>query len=140
MSFQEKSTWVSLAVNSGIFGFYFYHAFAVLGNPEALDRGLIVLFVGLVILTIIVQTVSHILLSLMYRKDEQAGIDERDKLIELKANRVSYIILAGGVWLTFFGLMVLPIQIVLANILMAFFIISEVVGYGVQLYYYRRGI
>ena len=140
MSFQEKSTWISLAVNSAIFGYYFYHAFEVLGNPEALDRGLIVLFVGLVILTIIVETVSHILLSLVYRKDEQAGADERDKLIELKSNRVSYLILTVGVWLTFVGLMILPIQIVLANILMASFIISEIVGYGVQLFSYRRGI
>lgn len=139
MTFQEKSIWVTVVVTVIIFGYYFTQAIIIISNPSIPEVALIGLFIGVTVITIIVQIVLQSVLAIANRKDAEKGEDERDKLIELKATRISYFILIFGVWTTCISILIISSTIILANLLLFFFIIAELTGFISQLIYYRRG-
>lgn len=142
MSFKEKSIWISLIITVLIFGFYFVFTFTTIKNisPEEAAGTIAGIFIGVIILTIVMEIFLHSILAIAFRKEAKQGEDERDKLIELKGSHFSYIILAVGVWITGISLLFGSTPIMTANILLLFFIMAEIVGFAVQLYFYRRGI
>ncbi len=140
MSFKEKSIWISLIATIIIFGFYFSKTFPLFRNFDDNNTEMVMLFIGVVILMIIVQIISHIVLAVFNRKDAEAGEDERDKLVELKATRIAHFVLITGVWLTASCLLITKSPLMLVNIMIFFFILSEVLGFIAQLFYYRKGI
>ena len=140
MSFQEKSIWISLGLTLLIFGSYFSTAFTVFQDPEVSNSTLTGLFIGAIILVVIIQIVLQSALAIAHRKEAGIGNDERDNLIELKATRISHFILVFGVWATGLAMFLLLSPVVMANIIMFFFILSEIVSYCMRLIYYRRGI
>lgn len=140
MSFQEKSIWISLVSTILIFGYYFTQAISVFKNPDVHKTNLIGLFVGVIFLVVIIQIISQSILALVNRKEAEKGEDERDHLIKLKATRMSYFILVFGVWVTGISMLILPSPLVMANIIMFFFILSEIAGFTSQLLHYRRGV
>ncbi len=112
MSFKEKSIWVSLIVTIIIFGFYFVFAFTTIKNnsAEAARTSLLGIFIGTIILITVIQIILHIVLAITFRNEAVKGEDEREKLIELRATRISYFFLVAGVWISglslFFALFV----------------------------------
>ncbi len=140
ISFQEKSIWISLIVTLLIFGYYFIQSVIVLKNPLSDSSELIGLFIGTIILTVIIQVVLQIILAITNKKEAVQGKDERDNLIKLKAFRISYFILVIGVWVTGMSMLILASPFIMANVIMFFFILSEVAGFVTQLFYYRRGL
>lgn len=146
ISFQEKSIWVALVVTILIFGSYFTFAFSAfyegISDPNA-DytklSALIPLFIGAIVLISVILGFLHIFLAPAFNKATQIGEDERDKLIALKATRISYIILVFGIWVTGVNMLWLP-PLVMLNILAFFFFLAEIVGWSKQLFYYRRGV
>ena len=153
MSFQEKSILGSLCITVSLFGLYFIKVFEVVtsGSSESL-LSLPFALIGIVVAVVAVEIVYHVTIALISRRDAEAAADERDKLIEAKATQISYYILAAGCVTTvghmliagylgssFIGPAIEPI-IVAANMLVFSFILAESVGFGMQLYYYRRGI
>ncbi len=140
MTFKEKSTWVHLVTTIIIFGFYFSKTFTVFFSSKTVDPNLFNLFISAVILLIIIEIILHIILGILFYKQSEKGEDERDNLIELKATKVSYFILVLGVWITAASIIKITSPFILANIIMAFFILAEIVGWSIQLFHYRRGI
>jgi len=140
MSFQEKSIWISLISTILIFGYYFTQAISVFNNPDVHNTNLIGLFIGIIILVVIIQIASQTIVAIVHRKEVEKGEDERDNLIKLKATRISYFILVFGIWITVISLLIFQSTLVMANIIMFFFILSEIVGFTSQLFYYRRGV
>ncbi|MBD3386672.1 hypothetical protein GF407_17345 [candidate division KSB1 bacterium] len=157
MSFQEKSIWICLVVilliSVPYFTFTFSAFFEAFSDPNPDDTNpflTIPLFIGACVLIAIVVAVLHIVLAIAFYKETEAGEDERDNLIELKATRISYFILVLGVWTTgasmFLFLLFLAkanvflLPLAMANIIMFFFFLAEIVGWSIQLFYYRRGI
>jgi len=140
MSYQEKSIWISLFTTILIFSYYFTNAFSALNNIDSNKTKIIGLFIGVVALVVIVEIVLHIALSFAYRKDTDKGKDERDKWIELKATRNAHFLLIVGVWITGVSMLMTESSLVLANIIMFFFILSEILGFATHLLYYRRGV
>ncbi len=140
LSYREKIIWISLISTTLIFGYYFFSAFKVFNDPEVANETLIGLFIGLVIWIIIIQIILQILFAIANKKEALKGEDERDKLIELKSTRVSYYILVLGVWFSVFSILTISSTFILANLIMFFFILAEIVGYITQLVYYRKGI
>lgn len=142
ISYREKSIWVSLLSTLFIFGYYFYSAFSILRTPYANMHmfALMGLFIGVMVWMIIVQIVLHIILAIVNRAEAEKDEDERDKLIDLKATKVSYYLLILGVWVTIFSLFVLQSPAWTATILLFISILAELVGFAVQLFYYRRGV
>jgi hypothetical protein len=144
MSFREKSIWISLISTLLIFGDYFLNVIALANLSEAVAKTAIVL---IIIVEIIFQTV----LALNNHKAANLGADERDKLFEYKGNNFGYTVLVIGVLLTLGRMVsleispefieqfkVLNIPFLTAHILLFSFILSEVVRFSAQLYYYRR--
>ena len=141
MSFKEKSIWVSLIVTIIIFGFYFVFAFTTIKNnsAEAARTSLLGIFIGTIILITVIQIILHIVLAITFRNEAVKGEDEREKLIELRATRISYFFLVAGVWISGLSLFFAPSSILIANIILLSFILAEIAGFTSQLYFYRRG-
>jgi hypothetical protein len=140
LSYQEKSIWVSLVSTLIVFGYYFLNAMKIFNNSKIENLAITGLFIGTVIILIIIQIVFQSIIAIINRKEAQKGEDERDNLIELKATRISYFIIVLGVWVTALSFLILSSTIIMANTIMFFFILAEIVGYIIQLIYYRRGI
>ena len=153
MSFKEKSAWISLISTTCIFGYYFYSIFMLIGEPtEAARESAKDYLIQAVFLSIVVEIFFHAVLGLTSNKETEIKGDERDKMYEYKANNLGYSVLGIGVilslvriitlehnptWAEHYSAAQIPMQT--AQILMLFFILSEIVRFSGQVFYYRRG-
>ncbi|MDH3439708.1 MAG: hypothetical protein OEM63_03065 [Gammaproteobacteria bacterium] len=105
--------------------------------------------IGVVVAVVIIEVAYHVVIALASRPEDQ---DERDVLIEARATRISYFILVTSC-VTIIGHTILNAYfeqdvtdrilinpIMTANYILLSFILAEIVGFAMQLYYYRRGI
>ncbi len=144
MSYMEKSLIASLGITLLIFGWYLYGAFSILSlNPEL--PGL----VEIIILIVWVVVLESIIQSFIAIKNKSQLEDERDKLIEKVAYRYSYGVLSVGIWFLMMQILfdtwfdnhlMLTTPYGMFHWLLLFFVLSEVVRFGTQLYYYRKGV
>jgi len=140
----EKSLIASLGITLLIFGWYLYGAFSILSlNPEL--PGL----VEIIILIVWVVVLESIIQSFIAIKNKSQLEDERDKLIEKVAYRYSYGVLSVGIWFLMMQILfdtwfdnhlMLTTPYGMFHWLLLFFVLSEVVRFGTQLYYYRKGV
>jgi hypothetical protein len=137
MSFREKSDWCSF-LSLCVFGFFFFqlaHDFLTYGHPP---RNYFALFFGLAGLMVAIQVVSHVGLVILSPKDAEAPVDERERLIHLRAVRVSYYVLLVGVFLVI-GTMHLGFSIwQMAHCILFVIWLAELVRYGLRLFFHRR--
>ena len=138
MSFREKSTWISLVTTLFIFGYYFTEAFPALSDGDADSMKIFGLFIGVIIGVVVLQVLLHGALAIAFRKEAEKGDDERDKLFELRATRNAYFLLVLGVCATGAGMLLTSSPFVMANIILFFFVLSEIAGFITQLFYHRR--
>ena len=153
MSFREKSIWISLISTLLIFGDYFLNIISLGGLPdEAGKAAALGLSLRATFLIIIVEVIFQGMLAVGNRKAAELGADERDKLFEFKGNNFGYTLLVIGVFITL-GMIVilelnpefiaqfsvLKIPLLTAHILLFSFILSEIVRFSTQLYFYRSG-
>jgi hypothetical protein len=151
MSFKEKSIWLSLVTTVLIFSYYFIKIFALLDEPEALAKNAALgLLLKITISIIIVEAVLQSILAASNRNVADLGADERDTLFAYKANNLGYGALVIGVIFTIGQMLILQfnpkwtdhnvmlsIPLLTIHILLFSFIVSEVVRFSAQLYYYR---
>ena len=140
LSFKEKTIWTSLIITILVFSIYFIKVFSLLNEQNIDKTAIITLFIGVVVLMIIIEIVSHIILAIVYKKDVNIEIDEREKLIDLKSTQISYYILIFGVFQSGISLMTTASPFIIANIILFFFILAEIVGDSIRLYYFKRGV
>ena len=143
-SYKEKGLIASLGVALLIFGWYFYVAFSNLKlNPE--PPGFVEIIV-LIVLIVFLESIIHSLLSFKNRTQLE---DERDKLIEKVSYRYGYWVLSACIWFLMVQILLdtrfdhLPILTTpngIFHLLLFFFVLSEVINFITQLYYYRKGI
>jgi len=165
MSYQEKRTITSILSGILILAAYLLYAF----NPERLSRLAandlkswaitMLVFIGIgVVATIIIQIVFHILLSISIAiqakiqdqecddKEIEKSInseiveDERDKMIELKSNRVGFFLSGLGFIGALASLAMNYSPVVMLNILFITFSLGSVSEGIAQLVYYRKGM
>ncbi|HEX2921808.1 MAG TPA: hypothetical protein VHO50_11650 [Bacteroidales bacterium] len=137
-------TIISTVLILACYTFYVYHKY-VAGNFEILNDftfwGKSFLF--LIPVTIVSQIIIHIIFAIINKivtnEDVQMLSDERDKLIELKAIRISH-------WLFTFGFLLAMISLVIGMppysmfiILILSGVISSIVSEIAKIYYYRKG-
>ena len=143
-SYKEKGLIVSLVVTLLIFGWYLYGAFSNLSlNPEPPG------FIEIIILIILVVVLESIIHSFVALKNKSQLEDERDKLIEKISYRYSYWFLSACIWFLmvqilldarFDNHLMLTTPYGMFHFLLLFFVLSEVIHFGTQLYYYRKGV
>jgi len=138
MSFREKSAWISLVLLLGIFGTYFWNSQRVLAGRLDHDD-FFRIGVILIVLFVVLEIVLHVLVAIQSPKEARTPKDERERLIEMKATTVAFHVLVAGGLLSIatihFGWGSYAItQHVLLSI-----VVAELVKFGGQIAYYRRG-
>jgi hypothetical protein len=135
LSFREKSLWLVLASLVACFAFYF----GTVPSPMPVDLGptQVALFIGAVVLLVIAQVVGHLVIVLFDRRD---ATDERGRLIELKGERIGAYVLATGVFLALSTAVVVPGNFACSHVLLASWVIAQVVEIAAQLGYHRLGV
>ena len=149
-SYKEKSLITSLVVTLLIFGWYFFGVFSnVTATPsEQFD------FNDVIRVIILIAILEGIIKWFFSKKDEADLVDERDKLIDTKSYRNSYWILcigawfilmqllfeAAGIWSNSYHTLVFTSPTYIAHLLLLFFVLSEVIHFSTQLFYYRKGV
>ncbi|HEU4883576.1 MAG TPA: hypothetical protein VFT45_15055 [Longimicrobium sp.] len=134
LSFQEKSLWLMFVSLVAGFGFYFMTVLP----PDAADvlPQQVLLFAVAVVMLVILQIAGHIVIALVDRRTET---DERDRLIGLKGTRNAGYVLATGVFFALCAAMVTEGNFVFTHLLLAFWVLAQLVDIGSQLFLYRRG-
>lgn len=136
-SFEEKSVWVTLSCMATVFAVYFVLAGRMLVAGVTSVLPFVPLFAVVVALLVVVLIVGHIVVAVVSRPD---GRDERDRLIEWRAESNSSWLLGVGVVAAVFGLATPIAPAWIANGLLLALFFSEAMKQAFQLYYYRRGV
>jgi hypothetical protein len=144
LSFREKSLWLMIVSLVIAFGFYFTNAlrahFALARRGEAgaltVTAAQVGLFVVAVVLSVVLAVLGHVLIAIIDRRGET---DERDRLISLKGERNGSFVLATGVFCSLCLAVFTPGNFVFTHVLLAFWVLAQLVEYGSQLVLYRRG-
>ncbi len=165
MSYQEKKTIVSLVAGLLILAAYCIYVFNKIQSGTAAPDDLkfwataMLVFIGIgVVALIVILIVFHILLSItMAVKEEMLNgeyddkkiektleldmvEDEMDKLIGLKAMRISYAVVGIGFIAALVSLVLNYSPAVMLNIMFFSFGIGSMMEGVTQLYFYRRGV
>jgi hypothetical protein len=149
MSFQEKNVAVTLANFTLILGFYLVRLFQLIQsgsfNPTNVFR-LWGLVVGCaVVVTIFATILTHVVSAIFQaiKTNEKPDIkdiaDERDKLIDLRGTKVTYLLSSIGSFLAMLTFVLGQPPLVMFTLLIFFGIVAQIIGDMVRLYLYRRG-
>lgn len=149
MSYQEKRNFLSIFTTILILTIYSIYIFTRYQQSN-LDMTEDLSFWGLVILIFIpisiaaslgIEILFNIFNTIITKEEEDPCFtDERDKLIEIKAMRISYGIVGVGFLLSMLSLVIKMPTPVMLNIVFFSFYFAEIFGSIVKIYYYRRGI
>lgn len=132
MNYREKSAAAALVATLLGLGVYL-----ALVRGAAHPLAIVPAVIGMAVLMIVVLVAAHILMAALRQTDSG---DERDMAIILRASHNAYLVLAVGAW-GIIGLALLGASLLtIANAAMIGFTLSEIVRYGSQLFYYRRGM
>jgi hypothetical protein len=148
LSYQEKSILGSLLAVVVVYGYYFASVLRNVSRPE-FDGGSLGRLMLAVIAIIVIEVVYHIVLALESKTEPK---DERDTLIECKAYRNAYFLLATGAALVITYVIVAglardaaPTRIIVTpfltvNLVLFVMVVAELMKVLTQLFYYRRGL
>lgn len=150
MSFQEKNVTVSLANFTLILGFFAIRIIQMIrsGSFESTNvfRLLGITIVLAVIVTIFATILTHIVSAIIHAiktGEEKANVedieDERDKLIDLRGTKLTYIVSSLGVFLSMLTFVFGQPPLVMFTLLIFFGLMAQVTGDVLRLYLYRRG-
>jgi hypothetical protein len=134
LSFQEKSLWLMLL--SLLLGFGVYAATVLPAHAVNVMPHQIVLFVVAVVALVVMQIVGHIVIAIFDRRTES---DERDRLIALKGTRNAGYVLAVGVFFALCTALVTDGNFMFTHVLLAAWVLAQLVEIASQLVLYRRG-
>ncbi len=149
MSYQEKNITVYLASQLLILVYYLFSLFQMQQSGGLVSTKIFSLWAVVIVASIIVNIIgsilTNILLSIVHAiktRSEQVEKfieDERDQLIGLKGNKVSYIAFSVGVLIAMLAFAFGQSPLVMFCLLIASSILAEIIGNLSQLYLYRKG-
>lgn len=139
MSFREKSAWISLLTHAVVYGAYFILLASIWSEPFRGPLGVTMIFAA-VVAFVAIAAVLHILAALTGLKDANAPVDEREQLIDLKAERVASFALGVCVVMSMGALLLDWNGFLVANMLLGALVLAEVVKAGAQIVYFRAGV
>ena len=136
MSFREKSAWITLIAILLVSALFALHG-PRLSHPRPWDFHALLACIAAFI---VIETVAYVVLRLRYPEDARTPLDERERLINLKATR-----LASGCYVVGSFLAVLTIHhgasaVMVAYLVVLAFVFAEIVKYSARIVYYRRGV
>lgn len=141
MSFREKSDWLSFLSLCGL-AIYFGEIGRNLisGSHPSGPYYYFTLFWVLVGVLVVIQVVTHIVLAVRSPKDAKTPVDERERLIHARAESKAYFVLLTGTFCTI-GTMHMGFNTwQFAHCILLVIWVSELLRYGLRLFYYRRAV
>ncbi len=148
MPYKEKSAIGTLIVILLVYWYYFSEVLALVQTGDIELRTLIPVIVGVVVFTIILQVFYEIIIGIIHRDDEME--DERDRIIEARADRISGYVLAIGIYCCIGYIIangigevrgsIPDLEFVIVNLLVLCLGAAEVVKYGLQIAGYHVAI
>jgi hypothetical protein len=138
MSIREKQALITLLAVLGVaIG---YAATALHGAPSTLAEaapGLI----GAALLMAVITILAQIVLAVFPGGREAADTaDERDRLVRLSSRRNAGWVGLIGLWFVLAVTILTPSRLTIAYAALGAFTLAEIVMYGSELFYYRRGL
>lgn len=148
MDLKEKRILVSLIATVVIFTVYVWYVYSksVAGNIEIINdfhfwgRSFLILIPVGIVTQIVIQIVFAISHKITTGEDPDAIDDERDKLIELKAIKISHYIFITGFALAMGSLTLRMQPWVMFVVLISSGFVATIVNEIVRLYFYRKGV
>lgn len=150
MSYRETNISVSLVSNLVVLGYYLVRWLPMYRGGElesgAVFRLWVVVIVATIVLNILGNILTSIVLSITHAIKTQSNQephfieDERDKLVDLKGTKASYIAFSIGVFLSMLTFVFGQPPLVMFSLIIFFSVTAEIVGDVFQLYFYRRGV
>ena len=151
MSYQEKNITVSLVTSSLIMAFFAIRIFQLVQSETFIATNVFRLWGIVIALTIIATIVATILThigSAIFQAIQSGGEepkiedleDERDKLIDLRGTRVTYIAASIGVFLAMLTFVLGQPALGMFTLLIFFGILAQIIGDISRLVLYRRGV
>lgn len=148
MDVKEKRILISLVSSALIMGFYAWHVYSryIAGNPEILNdfsfwgKSFLILIPVAIVTQIIIQIVFAIYIHATSNEEIDPVDDERDKLIELKAIKISHYIFITGFALAMGSLTLRMQPWVMFVVLISSGFVATVVNEIARLYFYRKGV
>ena len=146
MTYQERQAIGNLLAGIIIFSAYFYWVWraidAGLLNADhaatTIGRGILVLIFGGVFLNIGVQILTSIGISIITREPKPSYvIDERDRILELRAVRVSYTIIGMGFVASMIALALGVVPLVVLQFIVLSFAVGTIFESMLMLIFYR---
>lgn len=134
LSFREKSLWLMLIGLVGTFTFYF--ARVLPSSAVNVEPRQMALFALAVTILVIVAIGGHIVFAIF---DRRTAADERDRLVELKGRRNASYVLATGVFIALCLPELTTGTFLFTHVLLAFWVLAQLVEIGSQLYLLRQG-
>jgi len=151
MSFQEKNIAVSLANFTLILGFYSIRVFQMIQGGSFNSTNVFRLWGTIialaVVVTIFATILTHILSAIIHaiktgeeKPDIEDIEDERDKLIDLRGTKVTYLVSSLGGFLSMLTFVLGQPALVMFTLLILSGVVAQVIGDVSRLYLYRRGL
>ena len=141
MSFREKSAWITLVTLIVLCLLFFSQMPRPWTLSPAPDGSMFHLLLASIVAFVAIEIVAHVVFVVFSPRDARTPKDEREKLIELKSRAVAFhVYIALSMGGTFVALHLVGTNAIgLAYLLLLSFIVSEIVNYGLRIYFYRRG-
>jgi hypothetical protein len=136
-SFEERSVWIQLSSLSLALGGYLFVAWQMWSNGVTALPAYAAVFAVAVALMVTVMVAGHIFVAIASRPH---GRDERDRLIEWRAESYSGWLLGAGVIVAISGMVLALPNVWTAHLLLVSLFLSEMLKLGLQLMFYRRGV
>ena len=136
-SFEEKSVWIQLIATVVGLGAYFAVAATMLASGITALPAYVPLFGVAVVVIVVLLAAAHAVAAIASRPEER---DERDRLIEWRAESNSSWLLAVGILTAVTGMIFAIDSVWIAHLLLLTLFLSEVLSLALRLMYYRRGM
>lgn len=141
MSFREKSVWVSTGIMIWLWSWYASIVIPGIADGTITRAETMGLFIGVTVAVVVMEVIGHIILAILSPKDANADEDERDRMIDQKADSHSAWMLGGGIiTICLFTLFQDLSGVSVIHLLLLLLIAVEVVTGALQILYYRRGV
>jgi hypothetical protein len=149
MSNRKNEITVSLVSTLAVLAYYLVNIFQMLQggglNSAEVFRLWVVVIIATIILNVAGNIITNIVLNIVHaiktQTDKEVRMleDERDKLIGLKGDRVSYIAFSIGVFLSMLTFALGQPPLVMFGLIVFSSLMAEILGDLSQFFYYRRG-
>ncbi|GAB4192630.1 MAG: hypothetical protein Kow00105_06690 [Phycisphaeraceae bacterium] len=136
-TFEERSVIVQLISLVLVLGGYLVVAGMMMSSGIQPLTAYLPLFGGAVGLLVVVLVVGHIV-ALFFGRPERH--DERDRLINWRADSIASHVLAGGILIAIIGMVCEMDSVWVAHFLLLTLILHELFKLSLQLIFYRRGV